>query len=148
MYSTVRRSGEATASVGSSQRLDSAPSKIGGIEPPLSPCKRLWSAGSELHVDDDAESEWEVYALSSWDGGVVKRQGKRRYYNSVIKRDGAGLVTFSVGDDVLIQAPRGLRPYIAKIEEMFEDGEAEEEGELDKNVLLKWYYRYVMPPSL
>ena len=98
--------------------------------------QRLWSHGSETHPEnhdgiDDSDDEDEA----EWEGGIVKRSGVKSYYKCVSKRNGT--VKFEVGDNVLLLAPGKSVPYVAKIDELYEDSSAD----LCKMASVRWYYR-------
>jgi hypothetical protein len=88
---------------------------------------------------------------STWIGGAVRSDELRRYFSGVSRSDGFRTVEFKVGDDVMVLAPEGGLPYIARIEGLFElldssDRETETDAESQdladrKQAQLRWYYR-------
>jgi hypothetical protein len=98
-------------------------------EPPI--FQKLWSQDSEAHLDQDSDTDDEA----EWEGGIVRRDGQKCFYNCVSKRNGT--VKFKVGDNVLLLAPGKSVPYVAKIDELFEDGTANH----SKMASVRWYYR-------
>ncbi len=100
-------------------------------EPPV--FQRLWSQDCAAHPDQDSASDDETEA--EWEGGILRRDGPKCFYNGVSKRKGT--VKFKVGDNVLLLAPGKSVPYVAKIDELFEDGSANH----SKMASVRWYYR-------
>ncbi len=102
----------------------------------------------------ESESERALQDItSSWIGGAVRSDELRRYFSGVSRSDGFRTLQFNVGDDVMVLAPEGGLPYIARIEGLFElldssdgDRETETDGESQdladkKQAQLRWYYR-------
>ena len=90
--------------------------------------------------------------MSSWIGGAVRKDQDRRYFAAVSRSDGFRTMQFTVGEDVMVLAPDGGLPYIARIEALFElllpelPGHVpllDDEGQLfdSKRAQLRWYYR-------
>jgi len=93
---------------------------------PVSPSKRLW-----FNSPVQQRPRWRC------DGEATRREGKRAFYDSVVRTAASGEATvFRVGDEAFITAPDTDVPYIARIEAMFEEGRG---GCI--MCLLKWYYR-------
>jgi hypothetical protein len=98
--------------------------------------RMTWSHASETHAEnhdsiDDTDDESEA----EWVGGIVKRDGVKCYYKCISKRNGS--VKFEVGDNVLLLAPGKSVPYVAKIDELYEDSSADP----CKMASVRWYYR-------
>ena len=103
-------------------------------EPPV--FQRLWSHASETHPENhDSQDDSDDENEAEWEGGVVKRNGVKCYYKGVSKRNGT--VKFQVGDNVLLLAPGKSVPYVAKIDELYEDPTADP----CKMASVRWYYR-------
>lgn len=108
-----------------------------------SPAKRIWhyiNNSNSLSTLLGGQPVWK------WDGPAVHREGKRSFFNSVVRMTSCGehAGRFVVGEDALITAPGNRTPYIARIEALFEDSTNVAPGEgMDKRCVLKWYYRCV-----
>jgi hypothetical protein len=107
------------------------PQNADDSEPPV--FQRLWSQDCAAHPDQGSDSDDETEA--EWEGGILRRDGPKCFYNCVSKRKGT--VKFKVGDNVLLLAPGKSVPYVAKIDELFEDGSANH----SKMASVRWYYR-------
>ena len=82
--------------------------------------KSLWSYADNPPQESATEKAFDD-VVSTWIGAALRKDQGRRFYSAVSRSDGFRSVEFKVGDDVMVLAPDGGLPYIAKIEALFEE---------------------------
>ncbi|KAE8610209.1 hypothetical protein XENTR_v10012047 [Xenopus tropicalis] len=86
------------------------------------------------------------YRVYAWKGrpSIKDRKLLNLHYGGLdIKSEGTGYITVTPGDFVLIEGENEERPFVAKLQELYDDGN---EKHTSKHAIVQWFLRYEEVP--